>query len=252
MPNTSCIPPNPAPTVNNTRADDKPEPISIREGISTYIRKKILKTKRNTAETYVEPSKIALAKEKARLREEQDDNAPLRAPKAKARAKLKAKLTSVEKERARQAKARARLAEEVADNAPLLAARATATPRKAKADPYDDKPIGQLLTDDNKPLAQLSREAAPKAKAKAKAKAKSKVKTDKISKSALQKEQARQRAKKADEQPLQALVEEAIPKPKAKAKARAATASKGEGISNAQKCIQGLEKGGRRKRWEIS
>ena len=121
----------------------------------------------------------------------------------------------------------------------MLAARAKSAPRKAKADPDDDKPIGQLLTDDNKPLAQL---AAPKAKAKAKAKAKSKVKTDKISKSALQKEQARQRAKKADEQPLQALVEEAIPKPKAKAKARAATASKGEGISNAQNVFRASRK----------
>ena len=63
MPNTSFIPPNPAPTVNNTRADDKPLPISIREGISTDVRKKILKTKRNTAESYTTPGNIAEARE---------------------------------------------------------------------------------------------------------------------------------------------------------------------------------------------
>ena len=81
-----------------------------------------------------------------------------------------------------------------------------------------------------------------KAKAKAKAKAKSKVKTDKISKSALQKEQARQRAKKADEQPLQALVEEAIPKPKAKAKSQGGYCVQGEVFQMPKNVLRPREK----------
>ena len=77
MPNKSFIPPNPTPTVETTRADDKPLPKSIRSMGVSDVRKKILKTKRNTAESYTTPGNIAEAREKAKMRDEQEDNAPL-------------------------------------------------------------------------------------------------------------------------------------------------------------------------------
>lgn len=64
MPNKSFIPPNPTPTVETTRADDKPLPKSIRSLVVQEVRKKILKTKRDTKESYTTPGKIAEAREK--------------------------------------------------------------------------------------------------------------------------------------------------------------------------------------------
>ena len=86
--------------------------------------------------------------------------------------------------------------EETADNAPLAVKKAT--PPTLKADDDDDKPI-----------AQVAREAAaPKAKAKARAKA-----------TAIQKERVRQKTKREDGQPIATLIEEALPTPRKRAKA---------------------------------
>ena len=52
MPNTTFIPANPAPTGDNTRADDKPLPVSMREGaMRRNVKKKILKTKQDKSLT---------------------------------------------------------------------------------------------------------------------------------------------------------------------------------------------------------
>ena len=101
MPNTSYTPANPAPSGDNTRADDKPLPVSIREGKlrATPVKKNILKEKKTEAD----PTKgsIAESREKAKRKEEQNDNEPLVQPKvkAKAMAKVKEKVSAVEREK---------------------------------------------------------------------------------------------------------------------------------------------------------
>ena len=90
MPNTSYIPANPTPSGDNTRADDKPLPESIREGKSRAVQKNILKQKTEADNT---KGSFAESKEKAKKKEEHIDNDFLikkTKPTAKSKAKSKA------------------------------------------------------------------------------------------------------------------------------------------------------------------
>ena len=174
-----------------------------------------------------------MSREKAKKKEEQTDNEPLVQPAAKAKATPKAtvgktqfptsktRTSALKFERARQSKDKARektrkeeakALEEIEDWSALSS--------KLK-----DPPASRRNNDDDKPIAQAAREAAPKAKAKAKVRVKA---------TALQKERVRQKTKREDEVPMATLIEEALPKPRKKAKVSSAAQKGDDEVGNAQ------------------